>query len=58
MDVVYDSAGQVKGYYVLDGFGGVHAVGSVLLSSSSPYWGGWNIARSLGVVRSSQGQPR
>ena len=57
MDVVYDSAGQVKGYYVLDGFGGVHAVGNVLPASQTPYWG-WNIARALCVIRNTTGQPQ
>ena len=34
------------GYSVLDGFGGVHRFGSAPAVSGTPYWPGWNIARS------------
>lgn len=39
--------------YILDGFGGVHAVAGAPSLGAGPYWGGWDIARDL---RTSGGQ--
>ncbi len=41
--------GPLGAGYIGDGFGGVHAVGSVPAPSAGPYWPGWNISR--GVAR-------
>ena len=35
--------------YTLDGYGGIHPVGSSPARSSSAYWPGWNIARSIAL---------
>jgi hypothetical protein len=33
--------------YVLDGYGGLHTVGSLPKASGGPYWPGWDIARGI-----------
>jgi hypothetical protein len=44
-----------KGYYVLDGYGGVHAGGSVAaLSPATPYFG-WDIAKDLELTPAGTG---
>ncbi|NQU44150.1 hypothetical protein HQ520_12750, partial [bacterium] len=48
--IVPDGEGSVKGYYVLDGWGGVHPVGDVSAFAGGPFWAGWDIARGLAVV--------
>jgi hypothetical protein len=53
MDLVYNSTGTVQGYYVLDGYGGIHAVGNVAAVSGGPYWSGFDIARALCVNRTT-----
>ena len=42
------------GMYTLDGFGGVHGVQSPPLTTSA-YWPGWDIARSLSSTANGQG---
>ena len=43
-----------NGYAILDGFGGVHKYGSAVAQLSglrgSPYWNGWDIARSIALA--------
>ena len=39
--------------YVVDGFGGLHAVGGAPAATGGPYWSGWDIAR--GVARRAAG---
>ncbi len=41
-----------RGYSVLDGFGGVHRFGSAPKVHGTPYWPGWDIARSAGYTGS------
>ncbi len=45
-----------KGYYILDSYGAIHAVGDVPpeIAPSVPYFG-WNIARDLALTSSGQG---
>ena len=43
-----------NGYYVLDGWGGVHCYGDAV-HYGSPYWPGWDIARDLEVTASGNG---
>ena len=45
-----------SGGVVLDGFGGLHPFGGVSLDSrGSPYWQGWDIARSVSVLPDGSG---
>jgi hypothetical protein len=44
-----------RGLVVLDGFGGIHAVGSVKAPRGAPFWPGWDIARSIGVTADLKG---
>jgi len=48
IEVKSDGAGNLVGFYVLDGFGGVHTRGSVTTYTGLPYFG-WDIARDLEV---------
>ena len=41
--------------YTLDGYGGVHPDGTAPALSSSAYWPGWNIARSIGLFPDGTG---
>ena len=50
----------LKGGYLADGFGGIHAfadAGGVTPPppNGGPYWGGWNIARGIAVLPSGAG---
>lgn len=36
-----------RGFSVLDGFGGVHRFGTAPRITGLPYWGGWDIAKSI-----------
>jgi hypothetical protein len=55
LKVVFDSTGPVQGYYVLDGYGGVHPVGKVPAFTGGPYWPGFDIAADMDVVYNSTG---
>ena len=41
--------------YTLDGWGGVHAVGSSAAMTSSGYWSGWDIARGMALFANGAG---
>jgi hypothetical protein len=43
-----------RGLYVLDGWGGVHVDGTAQWHGS-PYWPGWDIARSFTLTRNGAG---
>jgi len=43
------------GLYSLDGYGGVHALGSSAALSTSAYWGGWDIARGIATFKDGSG---
>jgi putative pyrroloquinoline-quinone binding quinoprotein/putative pyrroloquinoline-quinone-binding quinoprotein len=57
-DVALSGAGALdnQGHlYTLDGWGGVHTIGSAPNLSMSQYWPGWNIARSLALFPDGTG---
>src|SRR5579872_5517332 len=46
----------VHGGAVLDGYGGIHPFGGLVLDTTGmPYWSGWDIARSLTVRADGSG---
>lgn len=52
---LYDLEGR-DGGVILDGFGGLHPFGNVVLNTAgAPYWPGWDIARSIVVKADGSG---